>query len=124
MNLVTLRDANLPLSTNEISKELTRCIYTFLIDFFSGYNQLILDVYSRDLIVFIIPLGLLRITTPPQGVTNSIAQFIRVVITILEDLFPKIAILFINDIIVKGLYLDYNEEIILPGIQRFVYEYF
>jgi hypothetical protein len=42
---------------------------------------------------------------------------------ILEDLFPKITILFIDDIAVKGLYMDYNRELILPGIRRFVYEY-
>jgi hypothetical protein len=62
MNLVTLRDANLPPSTNEISEEFTGYIYTSLIDFFSGYNQFILDAYSRDLTAFITPLGLLRIT--------------------------------------------------------------
>jgi hypothetical protein len=62
MNLVTLRNTNLPPSTNKISEEFTRYIYISLIDFFSGYNQLILDTYSRDLTVFIILLGLLRIT--------------------------------------------------------------
>jgi len=42
---------------------------------------------------------------------------------ILEDLFPKITILFINDITVKGLYTDYDRELILSRIRRFIYEY-
>ena len=31
--------------------------------------------------------------------------------------------LFLNNIGVKGLYSDYNGEIKLPGIRRFIYEY-
>ncbi|PMD54984.1 uncharacterized protein K444DRAFT_538865, partial [Hyaloscypha bicolor E] len=38
INSVTLQDANLPLSTNEISEEFTKYTYTSLINFFSGYN--------------------------------------------------------------------------------------
>ena len=31
---------------------------------------------------------------------------------------------FLDNIRVKGLYLDYNGEIKLPSIRRFIYEYF
>lgn len=62
-------------------------------------------------------------TTPPMGATNSVAQFVRVVMTILEDLFPTIAMPFLDDIGVKGPYTDYNGEETLPGIRRFVYEH-
>ena len=70
------------------------------------------------------PLELLRITILSQEATNSVIQFIQVIITILENLFPKIAILFINNIGVKGPYIDYNRQLILLGIRRFVFEYF
>ena len=46
----------------------------------------------------------------------------RVVMTILEDLFLYIAMPFLDDIRVKGLYIDYNKES-LPRIQRFVYKH-
>jgi len=36
--------------------------------------------------------------------------------TILEDLFLKIVILFIDDIRVKGLYMNYRGALILLGI--------
>jgi hypothetical protein len=44
-----------------------------LIDFFSRYNQVELDAKSRDLIGFQTPIGLLWMTTLPQGATNSVA---------------------------------------------------
>jgi hypothetical protein len=65
MNLVTLRDANLPLTVNEFSEEFAGCFCASLIDFFLGYNQLTLDEKSRDITAFITPIRLLRMTTPP-----------------------------------------------------------
>ncbi len=123
MNSVTLRDANLPPSVDEFSEEFAGCSIASLIDFFSGYDQLSLDKKSRDMTAFMTPLGLLRMTTPPQGATNSVAQFVRVVMTILEDLFPKIAMPFIDDIGVKGPYTDYGGATSVPGIRRFVFEH-
>jgi hypothetical protein len=41
---------------------------------------------------------------------NLVAQFVQVVITILKDLFLYIIILFLDDIRVKGLYIDYNNK--------------
>jgi len=41
----------------------------------------------------------------------------------LEDLFLAIAILFIDNIGVKGLYTDYSRKLKLLGICRFVFEH-
>jgi hypothetical protein len=78
---------------------------------------------SRDLTVFFILLRLLRNTTLPQGATNSVAQFIRVISLILEDINPKVAMPFLDDVGVKGLYTDYDGEEALPSIRRFILEY-
>jgi hypothetical protein len=123
MNSVTLRDSNLPPSVDEFSEEFAGCHISSLIDFFSGYDQLTLDVRSRDMTAFQTPLGLLRMTTPPMGATNSVAQFVRVIMTILQDLWPTVAMPFLDDVGVKGPYTDYNGEMKLPGIRRFVYEH-
>jgi hypothetical protein len=56
---VTIRDANLLLYANEFSKEFIGYKVISLVDFFSRYNQLELDIKSRNLIAFVIPLGLL-----------------------------------------------------------------
>ena len=123
MNSVTLRDANMPPSVDEFSEEFAGCQCASLIDFFSGYDQLILDPRCRDMTAFMTPVGLLRMTTVPQGATNSVAQFVRVIMTILEDIFPKVAMPFLDDVGVKGPYSDYSGEEKLPGVRRYVFEH-
>jgi len=43
--------------------------------------------------------------------------------TILEDLFLAIAMLFIDNIRVKGLYINYSRELKLLRICRFIFEH-
>src|SRR6266536_6522666 len=123
MNSVTLRDANMPPSIDEFSEEFTRCHCASLIDFFSSYNQLTLDVRSQDMTAFMTSLRLLRMTTLLIRATNSVAQFIHVVMTILEDLFLKVAMSFLDNIRVKGPYSDYDNKLKLLGIRRFVFKH-
>jgi len=73
MNRRTIRDANLPPSVDEFSKEFAGCQIASMIDLFSGYNQIELDVRSRDLTGFQTPIRLLRMTTLLQGATNLVA---------------------------------------------------
>ena len=60
INRVIVRDVNLPPFVNEFFKEFIRYIIAFLINFFSGYDQIEFDKKSRDLIAFHILIGLLR----------------------------------------------------------------
>ena len=94
-----------------------------MIDFFSRYDQIELDVKSRDLTGFQTPIGLLRMTTLPQGATNSVAQFVRIVTKILEDLIPNVCLPFLDDIGIKGPLSRYDDKETLPGIRQFVIEH-
>ena len=69
------------------------------------------------------PLGLLRQTTLPQGATNSVAQFVRIVVKILADLIPSICRPFLDDIGVKGPYSRYQDREAIPGVRQFVLEH-
>ena len=125
INRVTIKDANLPPSPDQFAEEFAgRAIGSYL-DFFSGYDQLELDQRSRDLTAIMTDLGLLRQCTLLQGATNSVAQFVRVVTKILQDLIPHIALPFLDDIGVKGPRTRYDEEEVLelPGARRFVLEH-
>jgi len=62
-------------------------------------------------------------TTPLQGTTNSVVQFVRVVIRILNDLFLIVTMPFLDDIRVKGPYTTYNNKETLPRIWRYVYKH-
>ena len=68
-----IQDANLPLFVNKFSKEFASCQIALIIDFFSRYDQIELDVRSRDLTSFQTLIGLLQITTLLQGATNFVA---------------------------------------------------
>ncbi len=61
INRVIIKDVNLPPSVNEFFKKFVGCVIAFLIDFFSGYDQIKLNKKSRDLTTFYTPLGLLKI---------------------------------------------------------------
>ena len=120
MNKVTIRDANMPPSADEFSENFAGCQIASLIDFFSGYDQVELDIRSQDMTAFMTPLGLLRQTTLPQGATNSVAQFVRIVTKILQDYIPDICLLFLNNIRVKSPTTTYNDFEDAPGIRKYI----
>jgi hypothetical protein len=68
-------------------------------------------------------LGLLRHMTLLQGITNSVAQFVRIVTKILQDWILDNCWLFIDNIGVKGPVSDYNIEESAPGIRRYIKEH-
>src|SRR5436305_586796 len=59
-NKHSIHDTNLLLFVDKFSKEFVSCKVALLIDFFSKYNQVELDIRCRNIIAFITPLGLLR----------------------------------------------------------------
>ncbi len=63
INRVIFKDTNLPPSVNKFFEEFVGCVIAFLIDFFSGYDQIKFNKKSRDLITFYIPIGLLKMIT-------------------------------------------------------------
>ena len=123
MNRVTVRDANIPPGVDQFSEEFAGLTMASLIDLFSGYDQILLDLESRDMTAIQTPIGLLRMTRLPQGATNSIAQFIRVIYKILLGVIPDIALPYMDDVGVKGSRSFYNNEESLPGIRKFVLEH-
>jgi hypothetical protein len=123
MNKVTIKDANVPPNTEEFAEDFAGMSIGSLVDLYSGYDQCELHQNSRDMTAFMTHLGLLRYCTLPQGGTNSVAQFARIIIRILIDLIPAIARVFVDDVGVKGPRTTYNDEEALPGIRRYILEH-
>lgn len=71
-NAFTARDAGVPPNVEEFAEEFAGMQVGSLVDLFSGYDQIELDQGSRDLTGFMTGLGLMRMTTLPQGATNSV----------------------------------------------------
>jgi hypothetical protein len=123
LNRMIIRDANLLPAVDSFSEEFADCAIISLINFFFDYDQIEFDVKSRDITAFMIPIGFFRQTTFSQGAINSIAQFVRIVIKILQKHIPHICLPFMDDIGVKGPRIIYNNEEAAPGTRRYMLEH-
>ena len=125
INKVTKKDANLPPTPDEFAEEFAGQVIGSYLDWLSGYDQCELDRLSRDLTAIMTDLGLLRQCTILMGATNSVAQFCRVVLRILQDHVPHVAMPFLDDVGVKGPKTRYGDEEVpeLPGVRKFVLEH-
>jgi hypothetical protein len=124
INRVTVRDANMPPNADEFSEEFAGCQVVSLIDFFSGYDQVMLHPESRPMTAFFTPShGLVQQCTLPMGTTNSVAEFVRVVTKVLQNLIPHCCMPYMDDIAVKGPKDNYNNALMEPGIRRFIGEH-
>jgi len=106
---VIIKNANLPPSINEFSKEFINYIITSLIDFFSSYNQIKLGKKNKNLTTFHIPIGLLRMIILPQKTINSVTQFARIIIKMLQKHIPRLYFPFLDNISIKGPKTRYND---------------
>lgn len=123
INAKTVRDATLPPSADEFSEHMAEMVVASLPDLFSGYDQIPLDEGSRDLTAFhTLTHGLLRQTTLPQGATNSVGQFVRIILRVLERAPAQP---YLDDVGIDGPKTDYDQEEseMLPGVRRFMLEH-
>jgi len=103
----------------EFAKEFIKIIIVLLIDFFLKYDQINFASKSRNFIVFITSLELLRMTRLSQDTINLVVQFVKIVIRILKNFFDKCC-LFVNNINVKKFKSNYNNKKIVLKIRLFV----
>ena len=118
-----VNDTNLPPSINEFFKKFTKYIIAFLIDFFSNYKQIKLNKKSKNLTTFHTPIGLLRITTLSQKTINSVTQFARITIKILQKHILCLYFPFLDNIDVKRSKIRYDDARIFFNIRRFILEH-
>jgi len=86
----------------------------------SEYNQIELNKRSCNITGFITVLDLLQHCTFIQEEINSVAQFCRAMVQILEDLISNVCCMFLNDIAVKGPQTDYNSEKVLMRVCQYI----
>ena len=123
LNRVTIKEAGMPPSVDEFSEDFAGYPIVSAFDYWSGYYEVSVDPASRDLTAFMTDVGLVRLTRLPQGWTNSVSCFQRIVCKVHWSLIPSNLRPFIDDIGLKGPKTRYNNEEVEPGIRRFVYEH-
>ena len=102
LNAITIRNSGVPPIADQIIKSMAgRSCYTML-DLFSGYDHQTLDISSRDLTTVQSPVGVVRLTTVPQGWTGAVPIFHTDIIFILELEIPDPVQPFMDDSSIKG----------------------
>ena len=116
INKYTIWDANLPLNIEEFSKEFARIAIYLIMNFFSGYNQVLLHEKLHDITVFQTLLGLLQITTLSQGAMNLVSQFCQVMGLVLESNISHDCLAYLDDLGVKRSKTKYEIEKVFSEI--------
>ena len=80
------------------------------LDLTKGYHQMNLDTGSREYTAFTTPMGLYQWKVLPMGMKTSGAVFQQLMDSVLGDLQPKIAVVYINDITIFSPTLEQHYE--------------
>ena len=123
LNKVTVRDSALPPRPDDFAENAVGRVIYGLADLFAGYDGRRLALNSRPLTTFGSMIGPHRLTSLPQGFTNSMPEFQRCATHTIAEEIPKHSDCFVDDISMYGPFSRYNNMEVSPGIRRFVYEY-
>jgi len=123
LNGIMIHDSGMPPATDEFLEDFAGYPILTSIDYYSGYTEILLDLLSHDFTAFATLLRSLRQTQLPQGWTNLVAYFQRIICKVLWFLITHYVRPFIDDIGIKGLTSRYNDEERSLQIRRFVWEH-
>ena len=111
MNEIIICDVNLPFNVEKFLKKFANMLITFLIDFFSNYDQITLAKKCRNLTIFMISFEFLRMIKLSQKVINLIIQFVKIIIEIFwKHIIAFRCWFFVNDINVDDSRSNYNNK--------------
>lgn len=130
LNRVTIRHSGVPPIPDHMAEQFAGRACGASLDLYVGYDERTIAENSRDFTTFQTPYGALRLTTLPMGWTNSVPIFHDDVTAILQDEIPHVALVYIDDVNVRGpptpyLLEDGSYETIPdnPRIRRYVFEH-
>lgn len=126
LNTVTFRDAGLPIRMDDLVEAFAGHTIYCIADLKAGYDGRRLDEKSRHLTAFhAYNYGLLRLTSLPQGYTNSMQEFCRRTHRIVKLFIPEREGCFVDDITAMGLKSYYENEAIVGNslVRKFVWEF-
>ena len=88
------------------------------LDLTKGYHQMNLDIGSREYTAFTTPMGLYQWKVLPMGMKTSGAVFQRLMDSVLGELQPKIAVVYIDDITIFSPTLEQHLEAVNRIMER------
>ena len=102
LNEVTVKDIYPLPAADDLLHSLDGCSYFAAFDLRSGFWQVEVDPNSRPLTAFTYPGGLYEFNVMPFGLCNAPATFQRLMDVVLGPLKYNVALVFLDDILVKG----------------------
>ncbi|XP_077385347.1 uncharacterized protein LOC144023586 [Festucalex cinctus] len=118
LNLQTIKDAyNLPKLEDTFSA-LHGSQWFSVLDLKSGYYQIEVEEADKPKTAFVCPLGFWEFNRMPQGVTNAPSTFQRLMERCMGDMHLKVALVFLDDIIVFSKTLEEHEERLMKVLTR------
>jgi hypothetical protein len=108
LNTVTIHDTSVPPFVEHFVESFAGYAVYGMINLYSGYGQCMLHKELCDLMTFGMPLDPHRLTTLPQGHTNTAQVFQGDITFILQDKIPNHTLPFIDDITVKSVEMRYE----------------
>ena len=120
MNEMIIRDVNLLFTIDEFAKKFARLLMILLINFFFEYDYFKLTKKCRNIIVFMTLIDFIRFTKIFMSVTNSVAQFVRVITKILKNYILTRCRFFVNDVKIKRFKNNYDNREIIFDVRLFV----
>lgn len=118
LNLQTIKDAYALPNLEESFSALTgSCLFSVL-DLKSGYYQIEMSEADKPKTAFVTPLGFWEFNRMPQGVTNALSTFQRLMEKCMGDLHLKEVLVFLDDLIIFCDTLEEHERRLLRVLQR------
>ena len=120
LNKIIKQNVNLLFSVNVFFEKFTEMHCIFFVDMFSEYNQILLNFCSHNFTAIQTLIRLLRKTQLLQGVMNLVAQFVQIMLQMLEIQTLHLCKQFLNNIEMKNSKTEYSIAEALSGVQRFI----
>ena len=120
INKIIIYDVIISSNIEQFMKEFSEIKTVSFVNMQFSFDQITLKKKSCDLTEFMTVLELLWNCTLIQNRINSIIQFCKVMIQILEDLILTVCWMFLDDIAVKEPWTDYEDKKVLTEVHHYV----
>ena len=118
LNFQTIKDAdNLPKLEDTFSA-LNGAQSFSVLDLKSGYYQINVEEADKPKTAFVCPLGFWEFNRMPQGVTNALSTFQRLMEKCMGDMHLKDLLVFLDDLIVFSRTLEEHEKKLMKVLAR------
>ena len=103
MNIISIKEFSIPANLDQFENWFLGGKCFTILDLYWGFDARKMNKASYGITAFLIPLGLLRITSLSTGFTNSPSEFQKCMVFIFQDeIVPQIMNMFIDDAPYEG----------------------